>query len=299
MATKYQSNATADSIRDPAILAAMKNKKWTSSSDTEKSKIIDNEIMKLIAKQRANEDSVAFMLSKKTPEETAFITTPISEYWEYEKKIAALNSDLLAQSKKYDELVAQNKEYGDQIINLSDAKNMMQSAVDKQVWAINKSADMSTKATALNKAIQIGWAQWTAGMQWATAGQLNKAQNEIANQFAPKFADIEAQRQAWLGTAAQMEQGIPTAMADIAYKNMQNKYNASLIWSQYGKTNRGWVINVTPSAEQRYNPATQRYENISTKPKSTTTTKKTPVLPKYLPFGFMWANIWNTQWINI
>jgi hypothetical protein len=104
----------------------------------------------------------------------------------------------------------------------------MMAAVNEQKTAVNKSADSSRAWTALSKAIQIGDAQGTAGMQWATAGQLNKAQSEIGNKFAPQFADIESQRQTGLGQAAQLEQGIPTALSNINKESAEANYNNAL-----------------------------------------------------------------------
>lgn len=242
-------------LTDDALVAATKNPKWNSSSPEWRASIIDNEILRLHNTQKYLDTNISQMLANKTPEERTFITTPISQYWDKEKEIAKYNADLLALSKKYDDVIAQKDNYNNQIINLNDAKATMQNAVNSIRWSVNKSADESAKALALNKAIQIWSAQWVAWVQWATAWQLNKMQAEVANQFAPKFADVESQRQTGLGQAAQIEAGQPTALSDIASKNATNLYNASLIktWqptsgSSYARNTPKGTMNVFPTS---------------------------------------------------
>jgi hypothetical protein len=159
----------------------------------------------------------------------------------------------------------------------------MMAAVNEQKTAVNKSADSSRAWTALSKAIQIGDAQGTAGMQWATAGQLNKAQSEIGNKFAPQFADIESQRQTGLGQAVQSEQGIPTALSNINKESAEANYNNSLARKTNTPTNTKTIYKnksvVTPTSQvsgpgsRVIDPTTQKYvwkpaANLSSTPLS-------------------------------
>ena len=230
-------------VTDNAVAKAMKSPRWTSSNEAQRQKLIDDRMISLQKQQQGIKANLDQILTNKTLEEGKYITTPISQYGAKENEISKYNPDLLALSKKYDDLVAQHDSLWNDIVNLNDVKSMMQSSVDKQISAVNKSADETNKGNTLSKAIQVWAAQWTAGMQWATAGQLNKAQNEIENNYAPKFADTEAQRQAWLGAAAQLEAGIPTAMSSVANQNSTNRYNNALAAAQRRAGQKSSVLN--------------------------------------------------------
>ena len=231
-------------LSDDAVSAAVKNSKRNSANSEERWRIIDREILRLHNTNKYLDTQISHILNNRTPEEIEFLTTPVSQYTDEQNRLWAYNPDLLALSKKYDSLLEQMHQWNTDMVNLDDAKQMMLSAIDKQTSAVNKSADSSKAWTALEKAIQVWEAQWTAWNQWATAGQLNKLQSEIGNKFATKFADIEAQRQSWLGTAAQIEAGIPAQLSAIGWQNVTNRYNQSLIQPSWKGTQRSSVLNV-------------------------------------------------------
>lgn len=215
-------------IRQDARVKAMKDPRWTNAGFSWQINIMDENVMKIGKQKALLFNQIEGLLWNLTDAEQRFIATPISEYTDTDHQLWTINPELMAKSKLYDDLVAQIWQANNDMVNLTQAKEEMMKAVNDQKTAVNKSADASKSWTALSKAIQVGDAQGTAGMQGANAWQLNKAQNEISNQFAPKFADIEAQRQAWLGTAAQLEAGIPTAISNIANLNATNRYNNAL-----------------------------------------------------------------------
>ena len=128
-------------------------------------KRIRAKIQEIFGKQANIQNVLSSLLANKTPEEADYISTPISEYNASHHEISKYNPDLLALSKKYDALVAEHNAMDNDIINLDDARAQMEAAVSGQKAAVNKSADESTKSNALQKAIQVGAAQGTAGNQ--------------------------------------------------------------------------------------------------------------------------------------
>lgn len=265
--------AADDPISQAAVTAARKNPKRGKAGSLWQQNLIDNEIMRIGKEKSLLFSQIEGLLHNKTDAEQRFISTPISEYTANDHKLWTINPDLMALSKKYDSLVAQMGQSNNEMTNLSNAKEEMMKAVNDQKTAVNKSADSARSWTALSKAIQIGDAQWTAGMQWATAGQLNKAQWEIANKFAPTFADIETQRQTGLGTAAQLQSGIPTALSSINAENATANYNNALARktntpatstasSTFSNKSTPSTIFTPPTGpgEYKINPTTQKYE---------------------------------------
>lgn len=255
----------------------------------EQSALIDQEVLKLKKTKDYKDYQIENILGSLTDDEKAFLQGTMDA--DYAAQVARYNPELTALQEKYNKLIAEKNTIDNQMINLNDAKATMEWAVANLKSSVNKAAETSTAWTALEKAIQVGAAQGTAGKQWATAGQLTRAKAEIANQFAPKFADIEAQRQAGLGNAAQIEAGIPSQLSAIAWQNITNAYNASLIkQGQWGKSSssRRWqqrnsTLNLNDYFEQKYDPKTGKYK-IDTK-------KEFENLPSFIqsPLGWMAA----------
>ena len=267
-------SAMDDPIRQDARVKAMKDPRWNHAGFSWQVNIIDENIMSLWKQKALLFNQIEGLLWNLTDAEQRFIATPISEYTDTDHQLWTINPDLMAKSKLYDDLVSQIWQTNNDMVNLTQAKDEMMTAVNAQKTAVNKWADSSKAWTALNKALQIWDAQGTAGMQWATAWQLNKAQAEIGNKFAPQFADIEAQRQQWLGQAAQLEAGIPTSLSAIGWQNTENRYKNSLT-SQNWRWNQSSSVLPTTKTNQVYNPTTGMYED------PTTTTPKKPAPKKW------------------
>lgn len=236
----------------------------------EQTAMIEQEILKLKKTKDFKDYQLENILGPLTDEEKAFLQWNMDPT--YAAQVAQYNPELVALQEKYNKLLADKNTIDSQMINLNDAKATMEWAVSSMKWSIEKAAESSKAGTALNKAIQIWGAQGTAWMQWATAWQLNKLQSEISNKFAPTFSDIEAQRQAWLWQAAQIEAGIPAQLSAIAGQNVTNAYNASLIWQgQWGQawSSRRWqqrnsTLNLWQwdLFKQVYDPKTGKYKRV-------------------------------------
>lgn len=236
--------------------AALKNARglkprWQGTFN-EQTALIDQEILKLKKTKDYKDFQIENILGPLTDDEKAFLQGTMDP--DYAAQVAKYNPELTALQKKYNALVAEKGNIDNYMINLNDAKSSMEWAVSNLKSSANKQADVATAWTALNKAIQVGAAQGTAGRQGATAGQLNKAQNEISNQFASKFSDIEAQRQSWLYTAAQIEAGIPAQMSAIAAQNAQNMYNRAL-------TNQLWWGSAGGKSTKKIPDRRDKYKN--------------------------------------
>lgn len=210
-----------DSVREPSMSAQQ--------NPTKKASKVTSHIDKINKQIEAKHNQLMQMLANaaaiwgKLQEE--YVKKPISEHTAEDLIISRLNPDIYNESKKYDKITQEINQLENEKLNLAAAQKLLFGSVQWLEGAANKQADASWRALALEKAIQVWAAQWQAGNLWAPVGMMSKIQWDISNKYGADAEKIEAQRQAWLAQAAQLQAQIPGQLAWFTGQANVNEFN--------------------------------------------------------------------------